>query len=204
VDRCSVQDGEVRVRSWFSWRLAIGSVVLGLVFAGLLFTLTGKPLTLSGLDLFFVVMTVISLAFNLWQLFRDKYKYTPLRDSMIGLFNDLKSRQLRAYQRQLLITTEAGMELSLDAVRLEFYDYLQETNQGLEQLREHVVAAIHTLDEDASTQQVFRASEFGLTDQEKTLRDEWTKRSSWNGPSEPQAASESGADSIAPAPEEVQ
>lgn len=155
---------------WFTWRTAIGSVVLGVFFAGALFWFTQRPFSLSGLELFFTITTLISLGVNLWQLFRDRYKYAPLRDSLIGLFNDLKGRSLRAYQRQLLITSPAGMALPLEAVRLEFYDFVQETTQSLEQLREHVVAAIHTLDPNASTQEVFRAAEFGLTEQERQFR----------------------------------
>lgn len=77
---------------WFTWRTTIGSVVLGVFFAGALFWFTQRPFSLSGLELFFTITTLISLGFNLWQLFRDRYKYAPLRDSLIGLFNDLKGR----------------------------------------------------------------------------------------------------------------
>ncbi len=161
---------------WFTWRSAIGSVVLGVIFAGLLFWFTQLPFSLSGLNLFFTLTTFISLGFNLWQLFRDRYKYAPLRDSLIGLFNDLKGRSLRAYQRQQLITSPAGMALPLEAIRLEFYDFVQETTQVLEQLREHVVASIHTLDPNASTQEVFRAAEFGLTEKERRFRDDSMER----------------------------
>jgi hypothetical protein len=163
------------VKSWLSWRLAVGSVLCGMVFTILLFWWARQRLSLSGLDLFFAITTVISFGFNLWQLFRDKYKYTPLRNSLIGLFNDLKSRQARSYQLQPLIVSPP-VELSLDAVRFEFYDFVQENIQGLEQLREHVVAGIYTLDPEASTQEVFRASEFGLTEGEKAFRQEWMER----------------------------
>lgn len=47
---------------------------------------------------------------------------------------------------------------------------------SLEEVREHVVAAIYTLDPDASTQQVFRAAEFGLNAKEKQFREEGTDR----------------------------
>lgn len=164
------------MKDWLNWRTAVGSIVLSVTFAVTLFAWTGQPFSLSGLDLFFAITTIISLGFNLWQLFRDRYKYAPLKDSLIGLFNDLKGRQLRAYQRQLLITSSASMSLPLDAVRLEFYDFVQETAQSLEQLREHVVASIHTLDPDASTQQVFRAAEFGLNEQERQFRQEGMQR----------------------------
>src|SRR5690606_8196316 len=84
---------------------------------------------------------------------------------------DLKGKQLRAHQRSMLIYTKHGLELPIEAARLEFYDFAQEMFQSLDQLREHVVASIQTLDPDASTQQVFRAAEFGLTDQERRFRE---------------------------------
>ena len=112
----------------------------------------------------------------MWQLFRDRYKYEPLKNSLIGLFNDLKGRQLRAHQRQLLITSNAGMAAPVEAVRLEFYDFVEETKMSLEEVREHVVASIYTLDPNASTQQVFRAAEFGLNMKERQFREEGMDR----------------------------
>ena len=170
------------MKGWFTWRVAVGSIVLGLAFS------------LSGLDLFFAITTVISLGFNLWQLFRDRYKYTPLKDSLIGLFNDLKGRQLRAYQRQLLITSPAGNALAREAIQPEFYDFAAETTHSFEQLREHVVAAIHTLDPEASTQQVFRASEFGLNEQERRFRTEGMERFIQNARAAAQPAPQTRAD----------
>ena len=128
--------------------------------------------SLSGLDLFFAITTVVSLGFNLWQLFRDRYKYAPLKNSLIGLFNDLKGRQMRAYARTQLITSQAGMSLDVQAIRLEFYDFVEASKLDLEQVREHLVAAIMTLDPDTNTSQVFRAGEFGLTEQEARFRRE--------------------------------
>ena len=164
------------MRAWLTWRTAIGSILLAVVLAAALLLSRAQSLSLSGLDLFFAVTTVVSLGFNLWQLFRDRYKYAPLKNSLIGLFNDLKGRQLRAYQRQSLITSNAGLAAPVEAVRLEFYDFVQETMQSLEQLREHIVAAIQTLDPEASTQQVFRAAEFGLNEQERRFRQEGMER----------------------------
>ncbi len=92
--------------------------LLALVATSSLFMVSEREFTLSDTDLFFAITTVISLGFNLWQWFRDKYKYTPLKNSLIGLFNDIKGRQLRAFQRQELIASNVGMSLSLDNVRL--------------------------------------------------------------------------------------
>lgn len=162
--------------AWLNWRTAVASSGLAVLIAGTLFLLTGQTFALSGLDLFFAITTAVSLGFNLWQLFRDRYKYEPLKNSLIGLFNDLKNRQLRAHQRQLLITSNAGMAAPVESVRLEFYDFVEEMKMSLEEVREHVVASIYTLDPDASTQQVFRAAEFGLNAKERQFREEGMDR----------------------------
>lgn len=165
------------MRGWFTWRVVILSVILGLVFTTTFVFLTAQELSISGLDLFFIITAIISIGFNLWQSLRDQYKYDPLRDSLIGLFNDLKGRSLRAFMRQQLIISPAGMSQSLESVRLQFYDFVQETTQDFEQLREHVVALIHTLDPSLSSQEVFKAADFGLTDEERQFRKEHMARS---------------------------
>lgn len=170
------------MKVWFTWRTMIGSIVLGLAFTGTFILLTGQTVSLSGLDLFFTITTIISLGFNVWQFLRDQYKYAPLRDSLIGLFNDLKGRSLRAYMRQQLIVSHAGMTQTLESVRLQFYDFVQETTQDFEQLREHVVALINTLDPNLSSQEVFRAADFGLTEQERQFKKSFMERSKFLAP----------------------
>jgi hypothetical protein len=164
------------ISAWLNWRTGLASVLIATLISVALFSLTDVNFSLSGLDLFFAVTTAISLAFNLWQLIRDKYKYAPLKNSLVGLFNDLKGRQLRAHQRILLITTPEGMSLDVEATRIQFYDFVQEMIQSLEQLREHVVASIHTVDPEVSNQHVFRAGDFGLTDQERKFKEEALQR----------------------------
>lgn len=179
---------------WVTWRSVLVSIVIGVALSVLLFYFTEKSFTLSGLELFFAVTTLISLGLNLWQLIRDRYKYSPLKNSLIGLFNDLKGRQLRAYNRQQLLYSVAAMTAPIEAVRLEFYDSLQEAIQNLGQLREHVVACIHTIDPGASTERVYQASEFGLSEDERRLRAEYIRRAteaprqSNVGPQEPAEA----------------
>lgn len=175
---------------WLNFRTVIGSLAIGALLSYGLFTLTDRQFSLSGLDLFFAITTVISLGFNLWQLFRDQYKYEPLKNSLIGLFNDLKGKQLRAHQRSMLIFSKQALELPVEATRLEFYDFAQEMSQSLDQLREHVVASIQTLDPNASTQQVFRAAEFGLTEQERRFRTQGMERFMAQNAAQPNAQQE--------------
>src|SRR5688500_1326165 len=150
------------MRAWLNWKSVVSSIVLGLVFAFSLFLWTGRQFSLSGLDLFFAITTVISIAFNLWQLFRDQYKYDPLKNSLIALFNGLKGRQLRCVERRQMLTSPSSLAADANAMRREFYDFVGETTQTLDQLKEHVVGAIHTLGPTISNEQIFRAAEFGL------------------------------------------
>jgi len=165
------------MREWINWRSAIGSVILGVVFAAALFYSTDADISLSGLDLFFAITTAVSLGFNLWQLIRDRYKYHPIKSSLIGLFNDIKARQLRVHLRHKFLASPGAMNAPIDVLRAEFADFVQEILQSYEQLREHVVANIHMVDPNASNHQVFRAADFGLTEQEKTFRSEFMDQS---------------------------
>jgi|GEM_PF-1410750 len=165
-----------KMETWLNWRTWITAIVLALVLSALLFIMTERAFNLSGLDLFFAFTTVVSLVFNFWQMLRDRYKYVPLKNSLIGLFNDLKGRHLRAHQRQILINSKDNLQLDVNAVRMQFYDYVQENLQTLNQLREHVVAAIYTLDPQISDQQVFRAADFGQTQQEREYKEQALKR----------------------------
>jgi hypothetical protein len=168
------------MNTWFNWRTVVGSTVLAVILAGTLFLVAGKSFALSGLGLFFAITTVISMGMNMYQLIRDRMKYRmkyrPLNNQLIGVHNDLKNRGLRAYQRQLLLTTPEGMAADVNSLRLEFFDFTNETNLAFNTLREHVVAIIHTLDPNATSSRVFRAADFGLNEQERAFNATYMKR----------------------------
>lgn len=136
----------------------------------------GVIIGLDWLDLIFLILALISLGFNLYQFLRDRYKYQPLKNSLIALFNDLKSKQSRYRQRLRAISHSTNQDISALTVKAEFSDFIEESTRSLDQLREHVVGAIHTLDPSISDQSIFRASEFGLTDVEKATRKDMAER----------------------------
>lgn len=49
-------------------------------------------LTLSGLEIFFIVTTIISLVFNILQWRESKSSKEPLSNTLVGTFNDIKSK----------------------------------------------------------------------------------------------------------------
>lgn len=149
------------------WVIGIFMLLLG---AGASRWLSGGGLSLSGLDLFFFVTTVLSLMLNLLQIERDNQTYGPLRASLIALFNDLKARQLRATQRQQLLRQQKPDEAG--TLHLQFYDYTMESVSSYEQIKEHVVGAIHTLDPEISSAHIFTAANFGMTPEEIRRRNE--------------------------------
>ena len=154
-------------------RYYLVSIVSGLVGAAILFYANAVPFTLSGLDLFFAGTTIISLGFNLWQLSRERFKYEPLKNSLIAVFNDLKAKQLRAHNRQQLLLSASSQKSTLEATQREFFDFTAEMNLAFEQLKEHTVGAIHTLDASVSSSDVFRAANFGMTEDELRQRKEY-------------------------------
>jgi hypothetical protein len=133
-------------------------------------------LALSMLDVFFIVSALISLGFNLWQWVKDKNRYDPIVNALIGVFNDLKDRELRAYQKALLLEHQTFKAMSAEALRASFWDFAQEMIRANEQLREHIASVIYTLKPEASTETIYKAAEFGLTPEERQFRKQNAER----------------------------
>lgn len=131
------------------------------------------PFTLSGLDLFFAATTVVSLGINLWQVSRERFKYDPLKNSLIAVFNDLKGKQLRTYNRQQLLLSPSSQKSTLEAIHREFFDFTAEMNLAFEQLKEHTVGQIHTLDPSVKSADVFQAAVFGMSEDDLRRRKEY-------------------------------
>lgn len=160
--------------SFGKWVL-IGATFIAIAGALLWMHSRGASLNLDALNLFFVVTTILSLAFNLYQFMQERHRHGPLRNALISLSNGLKAKQLRYHEAQsnVVALTKSGANINVLAV--ELYDSIREILHDLEELREHVVGAVLTLDPNAS-EAVFRASEFGLNDQEKQFRREGMDR----------------------------
>ena len=113
-------------------------------------------------------VTVVSLV--LWILQRQKKKtlYKPIYNALVGLFNSIKSKQIYYYTKQKAL--ETGVCSDKDS----FSQFIQQALIDFEGMKEHLVATLKTMDE--SDREITRASDFGLTPEEKKQREEFFKR----------------------------
>ena len=127
--------------------------------------------TISWWEFLLAIATIISLFFN-WVQYRQSRKgIKPSRDSLIGLFNDIKSKALLSYNKMQLLYHPQNPHKELETLRWDFNDFCYFMLQTMQGFQEHVVATLKALDVDEK--EVFKASDFGLTKEEKEIRDEW-------------------------------
>lgn len=152
-----------------SWLLpAIGGFILASIGWAALFYKTAGTVALNSYDVFATILAFVSLSMNVIQWREARSLLVPVRNPLIGLFNELKARQGRVWGKQARITK--------DTTPLEFYDFTEEVLQGFEQLREHVISLIETVAPGLPDEDFFRASTRGLTPDEKHMRDDWIAR----------------------------
>ncbi len=138
-------------------------------------------LNLTGLELFFIATTLISLFINLYQLMvykREKAAFqTPLTNSLIALFNDVKSKSTNVYAIQNLILHKLNPHKDISTIKWEYYQFCQTTIAHLIGFQESLVGVLATLNpKDKTGEQAFRAGDYGLTQEEKDFKKKFTER----------------------------
>jgi hypothetical protein len=138
-------------------------------------------LELTGLDIIFLGITIISVFLNIIQLLvwrRDrKNLYQPISNSLVGLFNDIKAKATHAYMNYQLLFNQINPHKDINTLRWEFAAFTQTVINYLQGFQEQVVAVLVSLSpNDRDGRQVFRAGEYGLTEQEKQMRQELMER----------------------------
>ena len=138
-------------------------------------------LELTGLEIFFISTTIISVFFNLFQLvvwWRDrKNLYRPISNSLVGLFNDIKAKATHAYMNQQLLFSQINPHKDINTLRWEFAAFTQTVINYLQGFQESVVAVLVSLNpNDRDGRQAFRAGEYGQTEQEKQMRQDMMER----------------------------
>jgi hypothetical protein len=139
-------------------------------------------LELTFLEVVFIITTIVSLFFNFFQFavwWRDrKNLYQPISNNLVGLFNDIKAKTAYAYTKQQLHYSKTNPHKEINTLRWEFADFNQTVISYLQGFQESVVALILSLNpKDRLGFQAFRATEYGLTDEEKKMRQDWMEHS---------------------------
>jgi hypothetical protein len=138
-------------------------------------------LQLNSLDMIFLGIALVSLFINLFQFmiwWRDQKKfYRPLSSSLIGLFNDIKTKITHAFATQNLLFSAKNPHKELETLRWEYAAFTNTVINYLNGFQEIVVSILATLNpSDKEGKEAFRASDFGLTEEEKQQRKEVLSR----------------------------
>ena len=136
---------------------------------------------LTWLDIVSISIAIIYLFGNLFQFmiwWRDKKKlYIPMQSALVALFNDIKSKINNAYLVQQLLFSPQNPHKDLATLKWKYYEFTMGVIGCLQGFQEAVVGVLVKLNpEDRDGRAAFRASDYGLTEQEKKLREENLKR----------------------------
>ncbi|MDA2918716.1 hypothetical protein MYX76_04370 [Desulfobacterota bacterium AH_259_B03_O07] len=134
-------------------------------------------LELTTLEIIFVGTTLVFGFFNILQ-WRDSRKLkSTIYNPVVALFNDIKSKQNNTFLIQQLIYSPKNPHKDLDTLKLDYYEFTNSVIGFLNGFQESVVGLLVTLkDEDREGKEIFKAANFGLTEQDKRIRDEYMKR----------------------------
>jgi hypothetical protein len=134
-------------------------------------------LQLNWLEIFFIITTVISLFFNIMQ-WRDRRNLRlPISNSLLALFNDVKNKGNHVSLVQQLLDSPAFPHENLQTLRSEYAHFTQTVMNYLWGFQEAIVGVLVTLNPgDKEGRQAFRATDYGLTEDEKQWRRELIER----------------------------
>lgn len=128
-------------------------------------------LTLSILEIFFVITTVISLVFNIIQWREGKAAKEPLSNALVGTFNEIKSRANYVHFAYGALFNPNNPHKDVQTIRWEFGHFLQSELNTLEGPQEQLVSVLVSLrPEDKTGSMAFRARDYGLTEDDKEIR----------------------------------
>jgi len=125
-------------------------------------------------ELIFLALAIISLALNIIQWQKKKTLYKPIKNALVGLFNDIMNKRIHYYGRQKALENPNISYTDLNSVKYDFSIFVQNTIIDLSCIREHIVAALKTM--DISAEEIFNAANFGLTPGEIKQREEFLTR----------------------------
>ena len=136
---------------------------------------------LTTLEMFFIVMTILSLFLNLYQLMRARKERAalraPLSNGLIALFNDVKSKIMSVFETEQVLFSKENPHKEIDTLRWEYFQFTKNVINFLNGFQEGLAGALVTLNPaDKEGEKVFKAAEYGLTESEKEIRRGYMER----------------------------
>lgn len=130
-----------------------------------------EKLSLTGLEVFFIITTIISFVFNLLQWRERKASRDPLSNALIGIFNDIKSKTNEVFFAYNALFNPNNPHKDVPTLRWEYGLFMQNVLGFFRGLQEQVVGVLVSLrPDDKEGKLAFRAADYGLTEQDKELR----------------------------------
>jgi hypothetical protein len=134
-------------------------------------------LQLNWLEIFFIITTIISLFFNIVQWRDRRNLQLPVSNSLLAMFNDVKNKGNHVSLVQQLLYSPAFPHKDLQTLKFEYAHFTQTVMNYLWGFQEAIVGILVTLNpDDKEGHQAFRATDYGLTADEKQWRKEWIER----------------------------
>jgi hypothetical protein len=124
--------------------------------------LLSHPLSLTASDLIGIVLLILSLAGNGFQLYRQRVYGRTIYNGLVGTFNSIGWLLARTMNRTAELR-EKSAKAPYDVCLSSFRDFSLETEWHLRELHEQLVAVAKTL---RSRDQRWQAGQFGLTDED--------------------------------------
>jgi hypothetical protein len=124
--------------------------------------LLSQPLSLTASDLIGMVLLILSLAGNAFQLYQQRVYGRTIYNGLVGTFNNIGWLLARTMNRTAELTGKSA-KAPYDGCLSRFRDYSLETEWHLRELHEQLVAVAKTL---RSRDQRWQAGQFGPTDED--------------------------------------
>jgi len=118
-------------------------------------------------------IVIISLVYNFIQYRARKKELKPIRHTLIGLLNDIKTKSAFCYQAQNVLFDPQNPHKEIATLRWEYSGLLFSITQALQGFQEHIVGLLKAL--EVQENEVIKAIDFGLSDQEKEAKELWWK-----------------------------
>jgi len=114
-------------------------------------------------------LAIVSLCFNFIQYRSRKNVLKPISSTIIGLFNDVKNKNLICFIKLNGLWNPENPHKGIKTMRLDFSDFINFMNQSLFGFQEHLVALLNGI--GVKSKDVFKALDFGLTQDDKKFRE---------------------------------
>jgi hypothetical protein len=144
------------------------SVIINMVFV---FAGKERVLNLTPLDIFSICTTVVSIGFNIYQWMDRRALRDSIANPLRALFNDIKTKSNNAIFVYGALFTNNNPHTDIKTMQWEYGIFVQSVVSAFQGFQEMLVGVLVTLHpDDRHGDQLARATDFGLTEQEKALR----------------------------------